>query len=231
MSVHNPTQIQVHPTAIITGEVEMGEGVEIGPYCVVTGPVKLGGFVVLHPGVIIGEPAEAYDPVHLESDNPIEVGKETVLRENVVVQRGLKDGAGTRIGPNCYIMHGTHVAHDVQLEEYVTCAPRVVLGGHTTVMCYAYLGIGAMTHQWVVVGSCAMLGMGAVVTKHIQPGYTVVGVPAKFTCLNTLGLERAGVQKPHYDDLSEKNEFIRWKKRETERWREHRGREPERLDR
>lgn len=215
---------EIHQTAIITGDVIMGEGVQIGPYCVVTGPVKLGNFVVLHPGVIIGEPAEAYDPKHILSEDRIEIGDHTVLRENVVVQRGLKDGAGTRIGPDCYIMHGTHVAHDVQLEDHVTCAPRVVLGGHTIVMCYAYLGIGAMTHQWVVVGSCAMLGMGAVATKHVGPGALVVGMPAKFLRMNTLGMQRM------FGELSD-SMTLEVLDGEKERWREHCGREPERRDR
>lgn len=216
----------VHPTAIVTDDVEMGEGVQIGPHCVVTGPVKLGNFVVLHPGVIIGEPAEAYEPKHILSEDRIEIGDHTVLRENVVVQRGLKDGAGTRVGPNCYIMHGTHVAHDVQLEDHVTCAPFVILGGHTIVMRCAYLGIGTMTHQWVVVGSCAMLGMGAVVTHHVGFGLTMVGVPSRCLGQNNVGIQRAKEILGLDDDA-----LLDWQQDEIERWRDYCGREPERLDR
>ena len=33
---------KVHPTAVLKGEVELGEGVEIGPYSIIEGKVKIG---------------------------------------------------------------------------------------------------------------------------------------------------------------------------------------------
>ena len=33
---------KVHPTAVLKGEVELGEGVEIGPYTIIEGKVKIG---------------------------------------------------------------------------------------------------------------------------------------------------------------------------------------------
>lgn len=163
----------IHPSAIIVGPVELGEGVRI------------------FPGVIIG-----FDAEHLSAetdwDRPIVIGPGAVLRENVVVQRGTVGGEGTRIDAGAYIMHGCHVAHDCHVGPGARMAPKGVLGGHVVVEGMANLGIGAMIHPRVRVGALSMVGMGAVVTKDVAVATTVAGVPARVRGENTVGVERAG---------------------------------------
>jgi UDP-N-acetylglucosamine acyltransferase len=162
----------IHETALIHGNVFIGEDVYIGPYCV------------------IGEPAEHH---HTQSnDNAVIIGDGVTLREHVVVQRGLDNGCGTTIGAECYIMHGAHIAHDCTVEKSVTLSPYVVLGGHSTVMYGATLGIQSALHQWVTVGAYAMLGMGSMAIHDIPCGMIAMGSPARITGPNTVGLDRAG---------------------------------------
>jgi acetyltransferase-like isoleucine patch superfamily enzyme len=58
------------------------------------------------------------------------------------------------------------------------CAGNVVIHDH------AYIGGGALIRQGkpgepLVIGAGAVIGMGAVVTKNVPPGVTVVGNPAR----------------------------------------------------
>ena len=67
---------------------------------------------------------------------------------------------------------------------FVTFAPRVHCNGNVVIEDHAYIGTGAILKQGqpgkpLVIGRGAVLGMGAVVTKSVAPGATVVGNPAR----------------------------------------------------
>lgn len=77
----------------------------------------------------------------------------------------------------------SYVAHDCIIGDFVTFAPGVMCNGHVVVEDHAYIGTGAVikdaTEKPVVIGRGAVVGMGAVVTKSVPPGATVIGNPAK----------------------------------------------------
>lgn len=77
----------------------------------------------------------------------------------------------------------SYVAHDCVIGDFVTLAPGVMCNGHVEIEDHAYIGTGAVikdgTDKPVVIGRGAVVGMGAVVTKSVPPGVTVVGNPAK----------------------------------------------------
>lgn len=77
----------------------------------------------------------------------------------------------------------SYVAHDCVIGDFVTFAPNVMCNGHVVIEDHAYIGTGAIikdgTKKPIVIGRGAIVGMGAVVTKSVPPGVTVVGNPAK----------------------------------------------------
>jgi UDP-N-acetylglucosamine acyltransferase len=180
---------QVHPTAVLEGEVAIGPGSEIGALCYLRGPLVIGANTKIYPHCVIGTEGEhrSRGPVGV-----IRIGDDTILRELVVVQRGTGDQE-TSIGDRCYIMDHGHVGHDVVIDDAVTLSPNVTLGGHTHVHRGATIGIGAMTHQFSTVGAYAMIGMGSVVTKDVSPFTLVSGNPARYRRFNTHAFAAAGV--------------------------------------
>lgn len=78
----------------------------------------------------------------------------------------------------------SYVAHDCVIGDYVTFAPRVCCNGNVHIGDYAYIGTGALFIQGkndkpLVIGEGAIVGMGSVVTKPVEPYTLVAGVPAK----------------------------------------------------
>jgi sugar O-acyltransferase (sialic acid O-acetyltransferase NeuD family) len=118
-----------------------------------------------------------------------------VSAENVVMMDDVEMGCGSILSPfvtlTSNIVIGRHfhanlysyVEHDCVIGDYVTFAPSVKCNGNVVVEDYAYIGAGAVIKQGlpgapIVIGRGAIVGMGAVVTKSVLPGETVVGNPA-----------------------------------------------------
>lgn len=89
-----------------------------------------------------------------------------------------------RIGDHFHANLNSYVEHDCIIGDFVTFAPGVKCNGNVHVEDYAYIGSGAILKQGLrnrplVIGSGAVIGMGAVVTKDVPPRATVVGNPAR----------------------------------------------------
>lgn len=78
----------------------------------------------------------------------------------------------------------SYVAHDCVIGDFVTFAPSVHCNGNVHIHDHAYIGTGAILRQGtpdkpLTIGAGAIVGMGAVVTKDVPPGVTVIGNPAR----------------------------------------------------
>lgn len=88
------------------------------------------------------------------------------------------------VGDHVHINLDCTIGHDVTLGEFATLAPGVHVSGCVRIGRRAYIGTGAaiingtLEHP-LVVGDDAVVGAGACVTRSVDPGVTVVGVPAK----------------------------------------------------
>lgn len=180
------------------GKVQIHPSVEVMPNTYIKGPCILQEGVRVFPGAVIGCDAE-HRTAETDVDQVIFIGARTHVRENVVIQRGIRGDKGTHIGADCLLMHGTHVAHDVIIGDGVTISPGAVTGGHCVVQEGAYLGIQASMHQHTVMGAHSMLGMGAVLKDDLPPGLIAVGVPARILGVNRRKLELLGLK---FSDLS-----------------------------
>lgn len=115
---------------------------------------------------------------------------------NVVVGDNVAAGGGAilqpfvmltsdiRIGRGFHANIYSYVAHDCIIGDFVTFAPGVKCNGNVHIEDRAYIGTGAILRQGtpdkpLVIGAGATVGMGAVVTRDVPPGATVVGNPAR----------------------------------------------------
>lgn len=89
-----------------------------------------------------------------------------------------------RIGRHFHANIYSYVAHDCVIGDFVTLAPRVCINGNTVVEDDVYIGTGAILRQGTPdkplrIGAGAVVGMGAVVTRDVPAGATVIGNPAR----------------------------------------------------
>jgi sugar O-acyltransferase (sialic acid O-acetyltransferase NeuD family) len=108
----------------------------------------------------------------------VEIGEGAIICPFVTITSNVK--IGRLFHANIY----SYIAHDCILGDYVTLAPRVSCNGRVTVEDHAYIGTGAVLREGsqsrpMIVGENAIVGMGAVVTRSVEKGVTVIGNPAK----------------------------------------------------
>ncbi|WP_375291174.1 acetyltransferase [Qipengyuania sp.] len=89
-----------------------------------------------------------------------------------------------RIGAFFHANIYSYIAHDCIIGDYVTFAPGVHCNGNVHIEDHAYIGTGAILKQGrpdkpLRIGRGAVVGMGAVVTKDVAAGQTVIGNPAR----------------------------------------------------
>jgi len=89
-----------------------------------------------------------------------------------------------RIGRHFHCNLYSYVEHDCHIGDFVTFAPGVKCNGNVVVEDYAHIGAGAILRQGspdspLRIGRGAVVGMGAVVTRDVASGTTVVGNPAR----------------------------------------------------
>ena len=207
----------IHPTAIVARSARLGRGVVVEPYAVIEEDVEIGDdshigpHAVLHRGTRLG----ARNRIHAHAviggtpqdlsfegaDTLLVIGDDNVLREGVTVHRATSVEAPTRIGSHCFLMAYAHVAHDCRLGDRVILTNNVCLGGHVEIGDHCVLGGNAGVHQFVRIGTQAMVSAHALVRKDVLPYTLVGGEPLKHYRLNTVGLRRRGITRERYDAL------------------------------
>jgi len=101
------------------------------------------------------------------------IGPGTVVFANAVVN------ACARVSEGCIVNTGAVVEHDCKLGDFAHVGPNAVLAGGVKVCSLVWVGACASVRQLIEVGEGAVLGMGAVATKDVPPGVTMVGNPAR----------------------------------------------------
>ncbi len=199
---------EIHPTAVVSSEAVLANGVTVGPYAVIDGPAEIGpeteigahawvsGRVILgrrnrvFPGAILG--AEPQDLSYQPCASSLVVGDHNVFREYCTIHRGTREGSETRVGNRNYFMAHSHAAHNCRIGDDVVVCNNTVLAGYVEVGDRAFLSANVMVHQFTRVGTVAMLS-GATRGLKDAPPYTILQGESVVRGLNVVGLRRAGV--------------------------------------
>ena len=183
--------VRIGPGAVVGAGVRLGEECEVGPHAVIEGPAVIGPRCRIFAGAAVGAEPQVVKPQG--PGGGVEIGAGTVLREAVSVHRSMYEGKVTRVGGECYLMVGAHVAHDCQVGDRVIFTNGIALGGHVQVGDDAFIAHCAGVHQFVHIGPGVLITGPSGVRKDVPPYTTVEGNPPRVRGLNVVGLKRRGV--------------------------------------
>jgi UDP-N-acetylglucosamine acyltransferase len=211
----------IHPTAIVSPEAQIGQGVRIAPYAIIGERVRLGNNVTIGSHAVIdgdttlGDDCVVYAHASIGSKSQdlkdtgtggrLAIGKACVFREFVTVNTGTPEGGGvTTLGDRNFLMAYAHVAHDCHLGSNIVMANVATLAGHVTIEDFVGLGGLVAVHQFVKIGRNAFIGGGTMVPMDIAPYLKAThghNPRAKIIGLNTIGLARRGFSPEAIDAL------------------------------
>jgi UDP-N-acetylglucosamine acyltransferase len=199
------TTTTIHPTAVIAEGAKIHPSVEIAPYAVI-GPnveikagTKIGSHVVLDGYTTIGEDCNLFagvtvglapqDLSYKNEPTGVVIGDRVTLREYVTIHRGTGDRF-TRMGNDCFIMTGSHVAHDCQVGNNIIMANSTILGGHVKVGDGAVFAGVVTVHQHCRIGRMCMVGGMSGTRVDLPPFCTFDARPAIVVGFNVVGMRR-----------------------------------------
>jgi UDP-N-acetylglucosamine acyltransferase len=161
---------------VIGPDVELGDGVVVHSHAVITGRTTLGPECKVFPFASIGQAPQ--DVKFHGEPSTLTIGAKTIIREHATVNPGTEGGhMSTKVGSNCLLMIGAHVAHDCEVGNSVTLVNGATLGGH------AFIG-----------------GMSGI-TADVIPFGMAIGNRANLCGLNIVGLKRKGFPRDQIHEL------------------------------
>lgn len=193
--------VEIHPTAIISKEAVIGDGVSIGPYSVI-GNCVIGDGVCIKNNVVIEDNVSIGSGSFVDSNSVIGAGGlawiwdedgtrimqpqigGVIIEENCLIATDVTIVRGslsenTRIGAYTVIAHGTKIGHGTQIGSNVHMANNVSLAGNAVIGDFTFLGSACVISSNIKVPNHTIVGAAALVNKNFEEEYTTLaGVPA-----------------------------------------------------
>lgn len=194
---HVGENCEIHPTAVIGGNVKLGKGVVIGAHVTIGNNVEIGDNTIIHPNVTI------YDKVTIgkncKFDSGVVIGAQGYQRlydsngrpHQMIHVGGVKIGDRVELGANCTVDRGTfndtiieddvkvdnhnHIAHNDVIKRNTRLAASICIGGSTIIGEGVWIGVGATLADNIEVGDGAEILMNAVVASSVPAGARVAG--------------------------------------------------------
>ncbi len=203
---------EIHQTAIVSSEATLADDVVveayslIGPGVIIGAGTLVGPFTRIEGAVtigernrIIGQSSIGTPPQDLKfkgERTELVIANDNVIREFCTLNRGTAGGGGiTTIGSGNFFMAYSHIAHDCHIGDHTIFANNATLAGHVDVGDFATIGAFTAIHQFCRVGEHAFIGGDTICTMDVLPFVKTVGSrPAKTYGINTIGLQRKGIE-------------------------------------
>lgn len=192
--------VTIHPFAYIEANVEIGDGCEIKPYASIISGTRMGKNNKVYQGAIIG--ADPQDFRWKGEDTFCVIGDNNVIREQVIINRSIREGQATTIGNDSFIMAETHIGHDCLIKGKCVLGNGVKIAGDTEIGECSILSSGAMLHENCKVGDWVLIKGGCRIGSNVPPYVIIAHNPASYYGINAVVMRKHGFTEEQIDDIA-----------------------------
>jgi len=196
--------LEVDPQATIADSADIGPYCVIGPHVTVgprtlltrrvilAGHTTIGADNVFDDGCVIG--CDPQDLKYAGGLTRLAIGDRNSFGRLATAHVGTEAGGGlTRIGNDCVLMHGAHVAHDCFVDDDAHLGRYVQLAGHIRVETGAILGDFAGAHHFTTIGRYARVGPRTPVRRDVPPYTDFYSTDPDIQPASVRGIHRKGL--------------------------------------
>ena len=214
----------IHPTAIVDPGAIVGKDTIIGPYTIIENDVVIGESNVIGPNVFIGRHTKIGDnnKIHMncvighlpqdisfrpETYSNLVIGNNNTVREGSVLHRSARENGTTVLGDSNYLMHHSHLGHDVEVGNQSILGPNSLLAGYVLIGDRSFISGNTAVHQFCRVGRLGLLRGVSAVSMDIPP-FCIADWHNTLRGLNVVGLKRAGISSDNREELKDAFKFL-----------------------
>lgn len=192
--------VKIHPFAYIDANVEIADGCEIHPYASIMSGTRMGRNNRVFQGAVIG--AEPQDFRWKGEPTFCYIGDDNIIREHVIINRGINPEGGTRIGSGCFIMAETHIGHDSHIVGKCVLGNGVTIAGGAVVDECTILSSNVILHENCRVGRWVLVKGGCRIGSNVPPYIIIAHNPASYYGINSVIMRKKGFSEADIDDAA-----------------------------
>lgn len=191
---------RIYPFAYIDADVEIGDNCTIMPYVSVMSGTTIGNNTKIYQGSIIG--ADPQDFRWHGEKTYLRIGDNNVIRENVIINRSIREGKATVIGNDSFIMAKSHIAHDSIISDRCVLGNGAIVAGDCKIGECTILSSASIVHEGTDVGEWVVLKGGCRVAENVPPYTIIAHNPAAFFGVNAVIMRKHGFSEEDIDDAA-----------------------------
>ena len=201
------SNVHIGPFTVIGPNVEIREGTIIQSHVNITGHTSIGKNNRIFPFASIGNIPQ--DLKYNGEETKLTIGEGNTIRENTTINTGTVGGGGlTKIGNNCLLMIGVHIAHDCLIGNNVVIANSGAIAGHAVIDDDVIIGGNCGVQQFTRIGKMAMIGGMTGVSRDVIPYGLSLGNRNYLNGINVIGLRRKKISNKEIISLTDAYEEI-----------------------
>jgi len=193
--------VTIHPFAYVDADTVVGDGCEIMPYASIVHGATLGKNVKVYQGAIV-----VADPQDFRwKGNPsyCEIGDNTIIREHVIVNRGIYSHGGTYIGPDCLVCADSHIGHDSRIAGRCVIGNSVSVAGDVFIDEGSILSSAVVVHEKSHIGKYVLIKGGTRISSNVPPFVIMAHNPVSYYGVNSIVMQKhCGFTEQQIDDIA-----------------------------
>lgn len=194
------SDVIIHPFAFVDADVEIGPGCEIMPYVSIMRGTRMGANNKIYNGAVIG--ADPQDFRWKGQQTYCYIGDNNRIREQTIINRGIKPDGGTRIGNGCFIMAETHIGHDSHISDKCVLGNGVKVAGDVEIGTCSILSSNVIVNERAHLGKFVLIKGGCRISSNVPPFTIMAHNPARYYGINSLIMEKGGYKRSLIDDAA-----------------------------